>query len=653
MGSHNVGVISRPPTQSIPDAPGSYQFLDSEGRVLYVGKARSLRQRLSSYFQDRSNLAPRTVEMLEHAESVTWTEVSSEVEALILEWSLIQAHRPRYNVRLTDDKSYPFIAVDVSDPWPSVRVVRGAKKKGVRYFGPYAQVKAMRLTVGELQRCFLVRNCSTAKFNRHQRLGSPCLLYHIERCAGPCVGVVDADVYGEYVSELISFLEGDTKSVEKQLEVEMREAASRRAFEQAARLRDRLQAVRLSAERQQVVMEKEEDLDVFGVADDELGAAVSVLVVRHGRVVGNPGFTLEKVEELEGEALVGRVLEEFYTTSGVEVPGEVVVPSLPSVEDMEVLSLWLAGKRGKKVVITTRSRGVKKALVDIAQQNAAQSLSRARMRRASDLNARSKALEALRDALGLPFVPLRIECYDMSHLQGTDYVGSMVVMEDGLAVPREYRRFKIKTIQGNDDFAAMKEVLRRRLAKVATRSDSLGARNHEDPRDSRFHYQPQLLLLDGGKGQLGVGVEVLEELGLSDRIAVASLAKRLEEVFVPGRSDPIVIERPSDALYLLQQARDEAHRFAIGYHRKLRSKRATKSQLLDIPGLGPRRLARLRKELGGQRALESASLEDLLSLSWLPDSLARALFEALHGQSLQDDSGSREVGTDGGEVIAQ
>jgi len=646
-------VISRPSAQSIPDAPGSYQFLDSEGRVLYVGKARSLRQRLSSYFQDRANLAPRTVEMLEHAESVTWTEVGSEVEALILEWSLIQAHRPRYNVRLTDDKSYPFIAVDVLDPWPSIRVVRGAKKKGIRYFGPYAQVKAMRLTVGELQRCFLVRNCSVAKFNRHQRLDSPCLLYHIERCAGPCVGAVDADVYGEYVSELISFLEGDTKSVEKRLENEMREAASKRAFEQAARLRDRLQAVKLSAERQQVVMEKEEDLDVFGVADDELGAAVSVLVVRHGRVVGNPGFTLEKVEELDEEALIGRVLEEFYTTSGVEVPGEVVVPRLPSAEEEEVLSLWLTGKRGKKVSIRTKSRGAKKALVDIAQQNAAQSLSRARMRRASDLNARSRALEALRDALGLPFVPLRIECYDMSHLQGTDYVGSMVVLEDGLAVPREYRRFKVKTINGNDDFAAMREVLRRRLSKIANGSDSGDEASRPEPRDARFRYQPQLLLLDGGKGQLSVGVQVLEEFGLSERIAVASLAKRLEEVFVPGRSDPVVIDRPSDALYLLQQARDEAHRFAIGYHRKLRSKRATKSRLLDVPGLGPKRLARLRKELGGQRALENASLDDLLSLSWLPASLARAIFEAIHGQSFQGSAQGGEAGPDGGEVIAQ
>ncbi len=642
-------MLERP--KAIPDAPGSYQFKDSDGRVIYVGKARSLRSRLSNYFQDPRSLNPRTAQMLERAASVEWIVVSSDVEAIMLEYNLIKTHRPRFNIRLVDDKSYPYLAVTVGDDWPRATVMRGARRKDTRYFGPYAHAYAIRETLDLLLRSFPIRTCSDAKMHRHELLGRPCLLYHIERCSGPCVGNVTHEDYDRLVDELMSFLDGDTKPVVKRLEDEMRAAAAGLEFERAARLRDRLHSVGLAVERQQMVTDAPEDLDALAISDDDLVAAVQVLHVRKGRVVGRHGFVIEKVEPLTTPQLIARVVEQHYGDSPLGVPREILLPEMP--EDAADYEEWLETLRQGRVHLRVPQRGRKRELLETARQNAAEQLNRHRLKRSSDLTSRAVALEELQQVLGLAEAPLRIECYDMSHLQGTDYVGSMVVFEDGLPKRGDYRRFKVSAVQGNDDYGAMHEVLTRRLRHIAERDGERAGGGGDLPgggrdlpgegeppveeigrrkrRPSRFAYPPQLLLLDGGKGQLSVGVRVVEELGLSGKIAVAALAKQLEEVFVPGSPDPVVIPRDSEAIYLLQQARDEAHRFAITFHRQLRGRRMTRSVLDGIPGLGPTRRKRLVDELGGVRAVQAASLGTLRSLSWLPDQVADTLYEHVHG----------------------
>jgi excinuclease ABC subunit C len=614
-------VVQRPPAGTIPDAPGSYQFKDVHGRVIYVGKAKSLRSRLSNYFQ--TNLPLRTAQMVATAETVEWIQVRNDVEALLLENTLIKRHQPRFNIRLVDDKSYPFLAVTMADEWPRPMVMRGARKKGVRYFGPFGHAYAIRETLDLLLRTFPVRTCSDNKFQHHERLGRPCLLFHIEKCSGPCVGEVTKERYDGYVAELLQFLEGDTDEVVVKLRTTMQEAADELEFERAARIRDRLSAVTKAIERQQMVADRNEDLDVIGVADDELEAAVQVFHVRKGRVVGRKGFVMDKVEDLSPGELTGRILEGLYDPPPpIGMPKSVLVPWDP--DDLELYQTWLTDLRGSAVTVRVPQRGEKRTLQETVTQNAKEELVRHRLKRASDHNSRAKALNELQDALGLPEPPLRIECYDMSHLQGTDYVGSMVVMEDGLPKKSEYRRFKIKSGQGNDDFMAMEEVLTRRLtAYLAERKLPVSERG-------RFQYPPQLLLVDGGKGQLGVAIRVLQELGLDEEIPVASLAKRFEEVYVPGLSDPIRIPRQSEALYMLQRLRDESHRFAISFHRELRGKRMTTSALDGIPGLGESRKKRLTKELGGVKAVKTASLETLKDLSWLPDTVAEAVYAKLH-----------------------
>jgi excinuclease ABC subunit C len=616
-------MVQRPPAGTIPDAPGSYQFKDREGRVVYVGKARSLRSRLSNYFQNPRNLPPRTAAMVTCAETVEWIQVRNEVEALMLENTLIKQHQPRFNVRLRDDKSYPFLAVTVSDEWPRPMVMRGSKRKGVRYFGPYGHAYAIRETLDLLLRTFPVRSCSDAKFRRHQQLGRPCLLFHIEKCSGPCVGEIDKAAYDVLVDELIEFLDGDNEAIVKRLENEMHDAASLLEFERAARLRDRLTSVRKAIEKQQMVADRNEDLDVIGIAEDDLEAAVQVFYVRRGRVVGRKGFVVDKVEDLGPGELVGDILEGLYDDPPLGIPKAVLLPTEP--DDPELYTEWLCHLRGSRVELRVPQRGGKKELQATVTRNATEEFTRHRLRRASDHNSRARALNELQDALGLPEAPLRIECYDMSHIQGSDYVGSMVVMEDGLPRKSEYRRFKVKEVPGNDDFAAMEEVLTRRLTAYL---NERGRSASERP--GKFAYPPQLLLVDGGKGQLSVAVRVLEELGLDEEIPVASLAKRFEEVFVPRQSDPVRIARGSEALYLLQRIRDEAHRFAITYHRQLRGKRMTKSTIDDVPGLGPTRRTRLLRELGGAKGVARAGLDDLKALSWLPDAVAEAVYDHLH-----------------------
>ena len=619
-------MVKRPPTGTIPEAPGSYQFKDGQGRVIYVGKAANLRSRLSNYFADPRTLHPRTAQMVATADSVEWTIVRNEVEALMLEYSLIQLHRPRFNVRLRDDKSYPFLAVTVDEQWPRALVMRGRKRKGTRYFGPYGHAYAIRDTLDELLRSFPIRTCSPAKFRQHERLGRPCLLYHIEKCTGPCVGEIEEAPYRQLVDELCQFLEGDTDPIVKRLDAEMREAAGELEFEKAARVRDRLATVRRAIERQQMVADRSEDVDVIGIAQDELEASVQVFYVRKGRVVGRKGFVLDKVEALTPGGLVDRILEAMYGEDPPQgVPKHVLVPVEP--DDLDTYEEWLALQRGSRVRIRVPQRGDRRRLLETVTRNAEEEFTRHRLRRASDHNTRSRALTELQEQLGLPEAPLRIECYDMAHLQGTDYVGSMVVLEDGLPNKREYRRFKVH-VPGNDDYAAMEEVLTRRLTAYLAERD----RPPPEPgtRPAKFAYPPQLLVVDGGKGQLGVAERVVRELGLEHEIPVAGLAKRFEQVFVPGRAEPVEIPRGSEALFMLQRIRDEAHRFANTFHGERRSKRMTTSALDGVAGLGETRRKRLVKELGGIGAVKHADLATLQDLTWLPDAVAEAVYLKFH-----------------------
>ncbi len=620
-------VVPRPPAGSIPDTPGSYQFKDAEGRVIYVGKAKSLRSRLSNYFQNPRNLHRRTQQLVEAAESVEWIQVSNEVEALMLEYTLIQRHKPRFNVRFMDDKSYPFLCLTTLDEWPRAMVIRGVRKKGNRYFGPYGQAYAIRDTLDLLLRTFPVRTCTDGKYKRHQRSGKPCLLFHIEKCAGPCVAAIDKPAYDKLVAELASFLEGNTDEVVARIEKQMAAAAADLEFELAARLRDRLAAVRKASEKQQMVFVRNEDVDVIGLHDDDLEAAVQVFFVRKGKVMGRRGFVVDKAEDLDRPELISRVLERLYFDDNpLGWPKEVLVPDLP--HRLELYEEWLTEKRESRVTIRIPQRGDKRTLQRTVTENAVNSFTRHRLKRSADHNSRARALNELQEYLGLPIAPLRIECYDMSHIQGTDYVGSMVVVEDGLPKKSEYRRFKIKSVADNDDFAAMEEVLTRRFsAYLADRQRPV------DERQGKFAYPPQLLVVDGGKGQLSSAVKVLDELGLRGEIPVVSLAKQFEEVFVPGRSESIRLPRQSEALFMLQRIRDESHRFAVTYHRSLRDKRMTKSALDGIVGLGPTRKQRLTKELGGVNAVKRADLETLQSLSWLPDAVAQNVFRTLHRPS--------------------
>jgi excinuclease ABC subunit C len=616
-------MVTRPEAGTIPDAPGSYQFLDAEGRVVYVGKAKSLRSRLSNYFAAEWTLPERTRQMVQAADRVEWIEVANEVEALHLEYNLIKRHKPRFNVRLKDDKSFPFLAVTLDEEWPRAMVLRGKKRKGVCYFGPYAHAYAIRETLDLLLRTFPIRTCTNNKFDRHVRLGRPCLYAHIEKCVAPCVGV-DTDEYARLVRELCDFLDGNHDPILRRLETRMRESADEMEFERAARLRDQLTSVRKAIERQEMVSDRREDFDVIGLVDDPLDASVQVFHVRKGRMVGRKALMVDRVEDLEPPALVARLVELLYGDAPPEdVPKQVLVPVEP--EDLSLYEEFLSLVRGSRVTIRVPQRGSKRHLMQTASLNAGEALARHKLRRASDHNARARALTALQHDLGLAEAPLRIECFDISNLQGTEIVGSMVVMEDGLAKRSDYRRFKVRGLDGQDDFAAMEDVLSRRFRRYLAERDE-GARQGK-----RFSYPPNLLLVDGGRGQLNVAVRVLEELGLDEDIAVASLAKRFEEVYRPGHDEPVRIPRDSESLYLLQQVRDEAHRFAITYHRNLRAKKMTTSVLDDVPGLGPTRRARLLKEIGSVRRLRELAEDDLVGLPWLPDRVARSLYARLHG----------------------
>lgn len=607
-------MLKRPPPSSIPDGPGVYVFKDAHGRPLYVGKAKSLRKRTANYFA--KDLAPRTRTMVGAAADLDWIVTDSELSALMLEYSLIQELQPTYNVRLKDDKSFPYLAITRNEEWPRAVVMRGKRKKGVEYFGPYAKAYSIRQTLDVLLRTYPVRTCTNAKFKRHQATGRPCLLFDIEKCSGPCVGEISKAAYTAQVDGLASFLSGDSGELIADLEKGMHAAAQQQEFERAARLRDQIAAMRVSLERQELVTHSQEDFDVIAFAEDDLEVALVVLNVKKGRVTGTKATVVDRVEDITIEAFLERMIGQLYIDESP--PNQVLVPILPT--DHDVVSEWLTLRRGSRVSLRVPQRGAKRRILAMAAANAEEEFARNRLKRHSDYNARARALQSLQDALGLRESPLRIECYDISTIQGRHTVGSMVVFEDGLPVKAQYRRFKIKTVDGQDDFASMEELIRRRfeayLAETALPLVQQG----------RFSYAPGLVVIDGGRGQLGRAVAVLSDLNLD--IPVIGLAKRLEEVFVPGRADPVILPRGTEALYLLQRLRDEAHRFAVAYHRALRTKSMVDSILDDVRGIGPGRKKKLINAFGSVKRMREASIADLGNI--LPDRVASELYDALH-----------------------
>ena len=609
-------MIKQPEQGSIPTKPGSYQFFDGHGNIIYVGKAKNLRSRVNSYFGNKKTMAVRTQRMMEEATHLEWIQVRNELEALMLEFTLIKEHKPRFNVDLKDNKSYPYLSVTVNEKWPRPTITRGKRKRGVRYFGPYGNVKAIRETLDLLIKSFPLRTCSNAKFNEHEKMGKPCLLFHIDKCSGPCVEKITEKEYNNLVSDLLGFLDGNSKKIVDDLRNEMSIFSEKQEFENAGRARDKILNIERVLERQQMVLKETENIDIFGFFGDEIEASVQVFYVRHGRVVGRKGFIVDRIAGIKNSELVRHLLVDHYASDPPRgVPSQILAEVSPV--DIQLLETWLTIERNSAVEIRVPKRGEKKSLLETVISNANEEFIRHRLKRATDHNSRSKALNELQTALGMGTAPLRIECYDMSHLQGTDYVGSMVVMEDGLLKKSDYRRFRINSFDGNDDYAAMKEVISRRLAAYLKES-----KETVEGGTKKFAYPPQLLLVDGGKGQLSVAEAAVSEVGLSDLIFVASLAKQFEEVFVTGQREPVVIPRNSEALYMLQRLRDESHRFAVEYHRKLRGKRMTESVLDGIPGLGEKRKNRLLEEYGSLKRVKESTLKELNEIKWLPEKVA-------------------------------
>ncbi|MFE2886645.1 excinuclease ABC subunit UvrC [Streptomyces sp. NPDC059272] len=626
----------RPRPGEIPDSPGVYRFRDEHRRVIYVGKAKSLRQRLANYFQDLAGLHPRTRTMVTTAASVEWTVVSTEVEALQLEYSWIKEYDPRFNVKYRDDKSYPYLAVTMNEEYPRVQVMRGHKKKGVRYFGPYGHAWAIRDTVDLLLRVFPVRTCSAGVFKNAARTGRPCLLGYIGKCSAPCVGRVSEEEHRELAEEFSDFMAGRTGTYIRRLEKQMTDAAEEMEYERAARLRDDIEALKKAMEKSAVVLADATDADLIAVAEDELEAAVQIFHVRGGRVRGQRGWVTDKVEDVTTPALVEHALQQLYgEETGDSVPKEVLVPALP--DPVEPVQQWLTDRRGANVSLRIPQRGDKKSLMETVARNAQQSLILHKTKRASDLTTRSRALEEISEALDLDSAPLRIECYDISHLQGDDVVASMVVFEDGLARKSEYRRFQIKGFEGQDDVRSMHEVITRRFRRYLAEKEKTGEwadgeeltdLKDEEGRPKRFAYPPQLVVVDGGQPQVAAAKRALDELGIDD-IAVCGLAKRLEEVWLPDEDDPVVLPRTSEGLYLLQRVRDEAHRFAITYQRAKRAKRFRASPLDDVPGLGETRKQALIKHFGSVKKLRSATIDQICEVPGIGRKTAEAIAAAL------------------------
>jgi excinuclease ABC subunit C len=670
----------RPAPGTIPLEPGVYRFRDPTGRVIYVGKAKSLRQRLNSYFADVANLHPRTRQMVTSAASVEWTIVKTEVEALQLEFNWIKEFDPRFNVKYRDDKSYPSLAVTLYEEFPRLQVMRGPKRRGVRYFGPYSHAWAIRETLDLLLRVFPARTCSAGVFKRAGQVGRPCLLGYIGKCSAPCVGRVSADEHRQIVDDFCDFMAGKTDTMVKRLERRMAEASENLEFELAARLRDDLEALRRAMEKQTVVFGDGTDADVVAFAEDDLEAAVQVFHVRGGRVRGQRGWVVDKLDDTTTGDLVEQFITQFYgifndpSEDGSEIPREVLVPELP--DDNGALSEWLGERRGSRVNIRVPQRGDKRALAETVVRNAQQALNQHKLKRASDLTARSRALGELQEALSLPTAPLRIECFDISHVQGTNVVASMVVFEDGLARKSEYRRFGMRTgvntgqgfagqpAKGAGDTDWIAEVIRRRFARYLDEQVHDGADADSDPaaeaaeqtsrpgidpttgRPKKFAYPPNLVVVDGGAPQVAAAQSALEELGI-EGIALVGLAKRLEEVWLPGERYPTILPRTSEGLYLLQRVRDEAHRFAITFHRERRSKAMKASALDGIPGLGETRRKAMLRHFGSIKRLRAASVDDIAEVPGIGPRTAAAILGALRS----GDAPAPAVNMTTGEVV--
>ncbi len=677
--SRSTGAAFRPPTGEIPNEPGVYRFRDADGRVIYVGKAKSLRSRLTSYFQDPIGLHQRTRTMVATARSVDWVVVATEVEALSLEYSWIKEFDPRFNVRYRDDKSYPFLAVTLGEEFPRALVMRGEKRPGVRYFGPYAHAWAIRETVDQLLRVFPIRTCSRGVFQRAHTSGRPCLLGYIDKCSAPCVGSISPEDHRAIVDDFCAFMAGDSVVYLKDREDQMARAAAALDYEQAARLRDDLFALRRALERNTVVLPDRTDVDIVGLVSDELEASLRVFHVRGGRIRGERGFIVERVDDADEGRLIGSLLAQMYGDPEADIPRLVLVTALPAEAELTVLAEWLAQRRGASVRVAIPRRGDKRTLLETVERNAAQSLATHKLRRSGDLTARSQALNEISEALDLATPPLRIECFDVSNLGADDVVASMVVFEDGLPRPSEYRKFAIKGFEGQNDVAAIAEVIRRRFRRLAQSNggatsgvqvtgladdqatrppesgpisdnesiepgpdrgsvDRNGARfpggvpveadRRPDQVAQRFAYRPSLVVIDGGLPQVNAAAQELADLGVVD-IAVCGLAKRLEEVWLPGEEDPVILPRASQGLYLLQRVRDEAHRTALRYQRQKRSTRMTTSALDDIPGLGPARRKALLAHFGSVKRLRRATPEEIAALPGFGLALAERILGAL------------------------
>jgi excinuclease ABC subunit C len=666
----------RPKPGEIPEEPGVYRFRDERGRVIYVGKAKSLRQRLNQYFADYTTLHPRTQLMVTTAASVEWTVVNTEVEALQLEYSWIKEFDPRFNVKYRDDKSYPYLAVTMGDDYPRVMVMRGAKRKGTRYFGPYSHAWAIRETVDTLLRVFPVRTCSTGVFKRAGQIGRPCLLGYIGKCSAPCVKKISKEEHRELAEDFCDFMSGQTSRFIRKLTADMKQASDEEEYERAARLRDDVKALERALEKQAVVLGDGTDCDVIALAEDQLEAAVQIFYVRGGRIRGQRGWVLEKVEETTTATLVEAFLGQFYgegtSPDSNGIPREVLVPELPP--DAEAMTQWLSDRRDGPVHLRVPQRGDKKTLAETVARNAKEALALHKLRRASDLTTRSKALHEIQDALELDDAPLRIECYDVSNLQGTHVVASMVVFEDGLARKSEYRRFSIKGYDGTDDVSAIREVITRRFRRYLEEREESGeldilgdpeAREDEDPdqgqeRDQseqlvvappkKFAYPPNLVVVDGGAPQVAAAAAALADLGIDD-VSVCGLAKRLEEVWLPAQDYPVIMSRSSEGLYLLQRVRDEAHRFAITYHRAKRGKAATTSALDSVPGLGPARRAALLKAFGSVKAVSAATPEEIASaVPGIGPKLAETVVAALRSPAQHATSSTSAASAGKGQV---
>ncbi|MDF1602671.1 excinuclease ABC subunit UvrC [Nocardioides sp. YIM 152315] len=647
----------RPAPGSIPTQPGVYRFRDPRGRVVYVGKAKNLRARLSSYFQDVGNLHPRTATMVTTAASVEWTVVKTEVEALQLEYSWIKEYDPRFNVKYRDDKSYPWLAVTVGEEFPRVMVGRGAKRKGTRYFGPYSHAWAIRETVDLLLRVFPMRSCSKGVFKRSSQIGRPCLLGYIDKCSAPCVGSVTAEEHRAIVDDFCDFMAGHTSAFVKRIEKEMYAASDALDFEKAARLRDDLGALNKALEKQAVVLGDGTDADVIALAEDPLEVAVQIFYVRGGRIRGQRGWVADRVDEGDTAKLVDDFILQLYAGAGPdEIPREILVPALPP--DVATYETLLGDLRGSKVSIRIPQRGDKRTLQETVKQNAAQALALHKTKRASDLTTRNRALEEIQESLGLDEVPLRIECYDVSHLQGSEIVASMVVFEDGLARKSEYRRFLIKGQDGSDDVRAMHEVITRRFRRLldeqATSTEQVTESgpmlvDPETGRPRKFAYAPGLVVVDGGAPQVAAAQRALEELGIVD-IPVCGLAKRLEEVWLPDQEDPVILARSSEGLYLLQRVRDEAHRFAITHHRSRRSKSMVESLLDGVPGLGEVRRKTLLKHFGSLKKLRAATVDEIAMVPGIGERTASAIKEAVAQETGKTGPSIVSVNTATGEI---